>query len=100
MSNVNKMMFLLLISALFLAFPAMAAEQVNGKTFYTTANIWYEEPDQIESTNYHIGAILPVGTKVKITEVSDGTDLGLSGYVGCGNVGLFYSVYGRERATL
>jgi hypothetical protein len=65
--------FILLSAVLFSAFPVWAAEQVSGKTFYTTANIWYERPGQIESTNYHRGAIIPVGTKVKITEVFDGT---------------------------
>ena len=73
MSSVNKIVFLIITSALFFVFPAMAAEEVNGKTFYTIANIWYERPDQIESSNYHKGTILPVGTKVKITEVRDGT---------------------------
>ena len=73
MSNVSKRIFPFLASALFFAFPAMAAEEVSGKTFYTTANIWYERPVLIESTNYHKGTVLPIGTKVKIKEVFDGT---------------------------
>jgi len=71
MSIVRRMtIFLVLASALSWAFSAQAAEQVRGKTFYTTANIWYERRDQIDSTNYHKGAVLPIGTK--ITEVFDG----------------------------
>ena len=34
--------------------------------YYTTANIWYERPDKILSTNFHKGAIIPIGTKVII----------------------------------
>lgn len=74
MSNlIKKFIFLILTSALFGAFSAQAAEQVSGQTFYTTANLWSERRGQIESTNYHRGAILPIGTQVKITEVFDGT---------------------------
>jgi len=50
---------------------AQAEKLVEGKTFYTTANIWYEHPAKIFSTNYHKGAIIPVGTKVTIKEVRD-----------------------------
>ena len=44
-------------------------EDVAGKTFYTAANIWYENPKKILSTNYHRGTILPVGTKVTVDQV-------------------------------
>jgi len=37
-----------------------------GGTFYTKLNIWYEKPMKIYSTNYHKGALITVGTKVKI----------------------------------
>ena len=47
-----------------------AKKEVAGKTFYTTANIWYENPAKIYSTNYHRGAIIPVGTKVTIKKVA------------------------------
>ncbi len=74
MSNVSRIIIVLfLVSVLFWAFSARAAEQVSGKTFYTTANIWYERRSQIESTNYHRGSILLIGTKVKIAEVFEGT---------------------------
>jgi hypothetical protein len=39
--------------------------EVGGQRLYTTANIWYERPDKIYSTNYHKGTILPSGTEVK-----------------------------------
>jgi len=74
MRNVSRLIIILVLaSALFGAFSAQSAEQVSGKTFYTTANIWYERQSRIESTNYHKGAILPIGTRVKIIEVFDGT---------------------------
>lgn len=47
-----------------------AKRNVEGKTFYTLANIWYEKPNRIYSTNYHKGAMIEVGTKVTIKEVS------------------------------
>ncbi len=40
-----------------------------GKTFYTQVNIWFENPKKIYGTNYHVGVIIPVGTKVKITDI-------------------------------
>jgi len=45
---------------------AAYADNPEGKTYFSRANIWYENPENIPSTNYHKGAILPVGTKVKI----------------------------------
>jgi len=41
-------------------------EQFEGKTFYTQANIFYEKPMKILSTNFHKGKILPVGSKVTV----------------------------------
>jgi hypothetical protein len=40
-----------------------------GKIYYTSVNIWYENPNKIPSTNYHKGTKLPIGTKVKIISV-------------------------------
>jgi len=40
-----------------------------GETYYTKANIWYEGQRDILSVNYHVGAMLPAGTKVKIISV-------------------------------
>lgn len=49
---------------------AVYADNPEGKTYFTRANIWFENPQKILSTNYHKGAILPVGTKVKIDRYS------------------------------
>ena len=40
-----------------------------GKIYYTSVNIWYENPNKIPSTNYHKGTKLLIGTKVKIISV-------------------------------
>ncbi len=34
--------------------------------FYTQVNIWYEKPDNIKSTNYHKGVMIPAGTQVEV----------------------------------
>jgi hypothetical protein len=36
-----------------------------GEGHYTRANIWWEDPKNIPSTNYHRGMIIPAGSKVK-----------------------------------
>ena len=54
------------------AFFSHAAEQVVGRQFYTTVNIWHEK-GRIETMNYHKGTILPLGTKATITGTNDGT---------------------------
>ncbi|HUJ18531.1 MAG TPA: hypothetical protein VL197_11130 [Nitrospirota bacterium] len=61
------------ISVLLWALTAQPAENVEGKIFYTTTNIWFDNQSNIESTNYLRGQFLPIGTKVKITEVRDGS---------------------------
>jgi len=38
-----------------------------GGDYYTRINIWYEDPEEILATNYHKGTIIPVGSKVRIT---------------------------------
>jgi len=54
----------------FTASYANAKRKIKGKTFYTMANILYEHPAKIFSTNYHRGTLLPVGTKVTIKRVN------------------------------
>lgn len=46
-----------------------------GRTFYTRVNIWYHplRKEEILSTNYHNGEILPVGTAVRVSSVSGST---------------------------
>lgn len=47
-----------------------SAKSVNeGQTLYTQTNIWYEKPMKILIL-FHAGAILPVGTKVTIDDMS------------------------------
>jgi hypothetical protein len=75
---VSSLKRITVILAVVFAFPlvpafAATAEDVTGKTFYTAANIWYEKPGPIESTNFHRGVIIPIGTKVKIREMYDGS---------------------------
>ena len=43
-----------------------------GRMFYTKVNIWYNpmQKDQIMSTNYHMGEMLPAGTRVRVLSVS------------------------------
>lgn len=41
-----------------------------GKRLHLQTNVWYEHPDLIFSTSYHMGSILPVGTEVTITEIT------------------------------
>lgn len=48
------------------------AKTPEGKTYYTRVNIWYENPEEILSTNFHRGAIIPIGTEVKISRCKRG----------------------------
>ena len=43
-----------------------AAAQAAPVKAYTTVNLWFERPEQIYSTNYHRGTIIPAGTAVEI----------------------------------
>ena len=47
---------------------ALAADD-KGK-LYTAYNLWYEKPTRISSVNYHIGGMIPVGSKVSSAEVT------------------------------
>lgn len=72
MSKKQKFISISLVIFFMLLFhvPSVHAEKdVVGKTFYTTTNIWYENPEKVYSTNYHRGTILPVGTKVTIKKL-------------------------------
>jgi len=46
------------------------ASGANKGTYYTKVNIWYENSQKIASTNYHRGAMIPVGTKVNVLGIS------------------------------
>jgi hypothetical protein len=56
---------------LVLIFSSLNADELSGKTYYTKTNIWYENPNDILSTNYHRGTILPFGTKVSIHSIKN-----------------------------
>ena len=60
----------LLVVALIAVPGAYAANGLEGKTYYTTVNIWFEKPQRIYSTNFHRGTILLLGEKVLVTAVS------------------------------
>ena len=70
--NKNMLCALVVVLVSLFAFSALCAESPESKTFFTKVNIWYERPIKILSTNYHRGAILPVGSKVMIISLGDG----------------------------
>lgn len=47
---------------------AMAEEK--SATLYTAYNLWYEKPLRMSSVNYHVGALIPVGSKVSDVRIS------------------------------
>ena len=42
----------------------------SGETYYVRANMWFEQPSNFLSTNFHRGVIIPAGTEVKMLRVS------------------------------
>jgi hypothetical protein len=62
---------LILVVILIFTYSSLYASGFSGKTYYTKVNIWYERSNNILSTNYHRGNILPIGTKVKIHSIKD-----------------------------
>jgi hypothetical protein len=54
------------------AAPVISAKNESplGKEYYTAANIWYKHPWKIWSLNRHQGAMLSVGTRVTIKDIS------------------------------
>jgi len=44
-------------------------ERLINKDLYLQANLWFERPMRIESTNYHRGSIIPAGTKARVLRV-------------------------------
>ncbi len=64
-----KLLLCLAVLASLPAVPAGAAVNRGGE-YFTRANIWYERPDKIPSTNYHVGAILPIGKRVRMIDIT------------------------------
>jgi len=56
-----------LLAALFMTLAR--GDVVIGGDYFTKVNLWYEHPEKIYSTNYHVGQILPVGTAVKVQNI-------------------------------
>jgi hypothetical protein len=50
-----------------------ALKDAEGMTYYTAVNIWFEDPKEIPSTNYHKGVILPINSQVTINSVRKNT---------------------------
>lgn len=69
MRTIKATLLTLTLAALFTAVSFAAV--MPGASYYTKANIWYASPLKIPSTNYHVGSILPIGTKVDIREIKD-----------------------------
>lgn len=67
--NHKVIISLIIMFVLALACSTLYAENLSGKKYYTRTNIWYENPNKISSTNYHKGAILPIGTKAKMHSI-------------------------------
>ena len=74
MKSILKVAVFSLIFWGFAAAPYARAEEAQdqisvGQEYYTRVNMWYEAADKLSTANYHKGAILPKGTKVKITNI-------------------------------
>jgi hypothetical protein len=65
------LMFVILSGTLFVS-TALAAKAPPQK-YYTKVNIWYENPEDISTTNYHKGAMLSAGSPIEITGLGKGT---------------------------
>ncbi|MFH0753952.1 MAG: hypothetical protein V2A70_05245 [Candidatus Omnitrophota bacterium] len=44
-------------------------KELEGQSFYTAVNMWYEDPSKMMSTNYHKGQMLPVNTRVTVNTI-------------------------------
>jgi hypothetical protein len=52
---------------------AIAHAAAEGESVFTKANIWYEDTGKPILINYHVGTMIPVGTKVKIDAMGKDT---------------------------
>jgi len=68
-----KIVSILLTSLILVSQSILASDEteasMEGKSVYTAVNIWYERPPKILATNYHRGAMLPIGSPVTIESV-------------------------------
>lgn len=65
----SRFLLLLLVSFVSLNTTFASDDDIEGQSLYTLTNIWYEKPQKILIL-FHAGAMLPVGTKVTIDDVS------------------------------
>ena len=72
----NKPRFRMMACVALLAAAAAvkAADAVNpvGNEYFTKVNIWFEKKDNIPTTNYHVGLMIPAGSKVQINSMEKG----------------------------
>lgn len=45
------------------------AQEMGPEIYHTAVNIWYTDPRQIPTTNYHVGEMIPVGTRVTLEKI-------------------------------
>jgi len=57
-------LFSIVITTLLACNSVQAVEINKGASYFTRVNIWYENPDNIPSTNYHRGDMIPVNSKI------------------------------------
>lgn len=65
-----KSKIIVLFTLLLLTGCATISDSPDRKIYYTKANIWYTNPEDIRTTNYHMGAIIPFGSQVTIEHLS------------------------------
>lgn len=51
-------------------FASTAMAEDKSGTLYTAYNLWYEKPLRMPSANYHVGTLIPVGSKVSDVRIS------------------------------
>ncbi len=68
MKMIKATILILALAALFTT--VASAVVVSGASYYTKVNMWFENPERIPSTNYHVGSMIPVGTKVDILKIT------------------------------
>lgn len=74
MKKIKQYILFFLLACTFISQPALCEDDqatMEGASLYTQVNIWYERPMKILATNYHVGAILPIGSPVNIESVDD-----------------------------
>lgn len=79
----KQMPLLMLVLLLFVSLAAGCTKNVkedegaasNASPLYTSYNMWYEKHDNLLSTNYKKGAMIPAGTKISVVSLSRGKEI-------------------------